>query len=64
VATESGAATCVPHSAEDFAVAVIQLLSNPDQKANMKLKGLRYVNEFRGYKEITKSLAIKYYKRS
>jgi glycosyltransferase involved in cell wall biosynthesis len=61
VAHESGAAVCVPNTAEDFAFAVIQLLDNPETKASMQIKGSNYVKKLRDYKQIATGLSATYY---
>jgi glycosyltransferase involved in cell wall biosynthesis len=61
VAHESGAAVCVPNTAEDFAFAVIQLLDNPEKKASMQIKGSNYVKKLRDYKQIATGLSATYY---
>jgi glycosyltransferase involved in cell wall biosynthesis len=61
VAHESGAAVCVPITAEDFAFAVIQLLDNPETKASMQIKGSNYVKKLRDYKQIATGLSATYY---
>jgi glycosyltransferase involved in cell wall biosynthesis len=61
VAQESGAAVCVPNTAEDFAFAVIQLLDNPETKASMQIKGSNYVKKVRDYQQIATGVSATYY---
>ncbi len=61
VAHESGAAVCVPNTAEDFAFAVIQLLDNPEKKASMQIKGSNYVKKVRDYQQIATGVSATYH---
>ncbi|CAN4276171.1 RfaG Glycosyltransferase [Methylophilaceae bacterium] len=61
VAHESGAAVCVPNTAEDFAFAVIQLLDNPEKKASMQIKGSNYVRKVRDYQQIATGVSATYH---
>ncbi|WP_020167621.1 MULTISPECIES: glycosyltransferase [Methylotenera] len=60
VAQESGAATCTPLNAEQFADAVVNLLNNDAAKATMREKGITYVSHVRGYQQLAEALSINY----
>ncbi len=60
VASESGAAECVPLEASHFADAVLRLLNNDTLKQSVQKKGIVYVNKVRGYQQIAASLSTSY----
>lgn len=57
VITESGCGICTPLTARDFAMAVQEILANPDVWATLGNSGRRYVSEHRDYKTIARRLA-------
>ena len=61
VAQESGAASCVPLDASQFAEAVLNLLNNTTLKATMQAKGIAYIHKVRGYQQIAASLSNTYH---
>jgi glycosyltransferase involved in cell wall biosynthesis len=60
IVRESGAGFSVDYEPEAFAEAVLQLLSDPDLRAQMGRKGQAYVREHRSYLCIATMLANKY----
>ncbi|MBV6447507.1 glycosyltransferase [Nitrosomonas sp.] len=61
IINKSGAGFCVPYTAEDFADAVIQILSLDNRKRNeMIAKGKNYVSKYRDYRIIGSDLANLY----
>jgi glycosyltransferase involved in cell wall biosynthesis len=61
IINQSGAGICVPYTAEDFANAVIQILSLDNYKRNeMIMKGKSYVSKYRDYRIIGGDLAHSY----
>lgn len=61
VLAESGAGLCVELSAISFANAVMSLLSNTTQQAEMAGLGLDYIQKTRGYNNVSAKLAKKYF---
>lgn len=61
VIKDSGAGLCVPYSAEDFANAIIKMLSLDKAERNkMQIQGKEYVNHFRSYRKIGDDVAYTY----
>lgn len=60
VAAESGAASCVPLSAEQFSDAVIGLLQDDQLRLRYQSLGFEYVSENRSYEQIANLVASKY----
>jgi len=58
---QTGAGLCVPYTAEDFASAVINILSLSEyQRHEMATKGKDYVSQYRSYRKIANNLADSY----
>ncbi len=58
---QTGAGLCVPYTAEDFASAVINILSlNEYKRHEMATKGKDYVSQYRSYRKIASNLADSY----
>ncbi|MES2579546.1 MAG: glycosyltransferase [Pseudomonadota bacterium] len=60
VAQESGANTCVPLDAENFANVTVSLLYDAPLRASMQEKGIAYVNQVRGYQQLAATLSAQY----
>lgn len=61
VAQESGAAECVPLTANTFASAILALLNDTNKMENMRAKGIIYVQKKRSYQHLSATLAVKYH---
>ena len=61
VALESGAASCVPLTAEAFSNAVQTLLADDALKLKYQVLGREYVTKARGYNQIAKVVASHYH---
>jgi glycosyltransferase involved in cell wall biosynthesis len=60
VAIQSGAASCVPLSAEHFSAAVIGLLQDDQLRSRYQTLGFEFVSKNRSYAQIAKMVADKY----
>lgn len=61
VLAESGAGICVELNAISYAKAVLLLLNNTNQQAEMAELGLDYIRKTRGYNNVSTMLAKKYF---
>ena len=61
IINESGAGICVPYNEDAFASAIIQIFDNQPEAERMGVKGRTYVEKFREYNAISRSLEQKYY---
>jgi glycosyltransferase involved in cell wall biosynthesis len=61
VLAESGAGICVELNAISYAKAVLLLLNNTNQQAEMAELGLYYIRKTRGYNNVSTNLAKKYF---
>jgi len=53
VITASGGGLCVPYDVNDFAGAIVKILSNPDMAKDMGAKGYDYVMKHRTYDKLS-----------
>jgi glycosyltransferase involved in cell wall biosynthesis len=60
VVAESGAGLCVPLTAQDFAEALVDLMSNSNRRIEMGQKGKEYIARTRGYDQLAGRLAAVY----
>lgn len=58
---QSKAGICVPYSENEFALAIIDLLNNPEKAKEMGLLGRQYVEQNRSYHIIAKLVEKTYY---
>lgn len=61
VAEESGASTCIPLDATEFAEAAVRLINDPVLQSTMQAKGIAYVHQVRSYQRIASILSAQYF---